>query len=110
SDPPAIVPGSPRSARSGAQAFGTAASYAGGGAEGPGNEIAALRQHRHHGRLLCAQHQEPVGPAERVTAPLPGGQWAVQRSNTNAARDPADPWHRDGAFAANPAYGPPRPQ
>ena len=57
----------------GAQAAGAAPGHAGGRAAGAGAEIAAVRQHRHHGRLLRPQHQEPAGPAQRSAAPLPGG-------------------------------------
>ena len=31
----------------------------------PGNEVATLRQHRHHGRIVRAQHQESAGSSQR---------------------------------------------
>ena len=53
---------------------GSRAQARGGRAAGPGAEVAALRQHRHHGRLLRPQHQEPARPAQRPAPPLPRGR------------------------------------
>ena len=39
-------------------------------AHGIGVEIATVRQHRHHGRILCPQHQKPAGAAQRSAWPL----------------------------------------
>ena len=81
-----------------AQPAGTAPGHAGGRAPGPGAEVAAVRQHRHHGRLVRPQHQEPAGAAQRSAAPLPGGGRPVRAIRSSMLHEVrADARHRDRA-------------
>ena len=49
-------------------------------------EVAALRQHRHHGRQLRPQHQEPPGAPQRSARPLSRSRRRDRRATRHAPR------------------------